>query len=71
MENRIKEVIQEKGYLLKHIASKIGVSKTDMSNYIANRRKPSSSRLTKLSRVLNCKVTDLYPQAKRVVKWII
>ena len=71
MENRIKEVINEKGYLLKHIASKIGVSDTDMSNYIANRRKPNSARLTKLSKTLNCRVTDLYPHAKKVVRWFI
>ena len=34
MENRIKEVIKDKGIKQKWLAEKIGVSETDISSYI-------------------------------------
>ena len=60
MENKIKEVIKDKGYQVQHIADKVGISSTEMSNYIANRRKPNNDRILRLASVLNCKVVDLW-----------
>ena len=71
MENRIKEVVKEKGKRLDYIADRVGISNTELSNYIANRRKPTNERLLKLANTLNVKVKDLYPNAKRVTRWII
>ena len=71
MENKIKEVIKGKGYKVQHIADKVGISSTEMSNYIANRRKPNNDRILRLASVLNCKVVDLYPNAKRKVTWVL
>ena len=71
MENRIKEVVKEKGKRLDYIADRVGISNTELSNYIANRRKPTNERLLKLANTLNVKVRDLYPNAKRVTRWII
>ena len=71
MENRIKEVVKERGKRLDYIADRVGISNTELSNYIANRRKPTNERLLKLANTLNVKVKDLYPNAKRVTRWII
>ena len=71
MENRIKEVVKERGKRLDYIADRVGISNTELSNYIANRRKPTNERLLKLANTLNVKVRDLYPNAKRVTRWII
>ena len=71
MENRIKEVVKEKGKRLDYIADRVGISNTELSNYIANRRKPTNERLLKLANVLNVSVKALYPNAKRVTRWII
>ena len=69
MENRIKEVIKREGRKQKWIAEKIGVSETDVSSYIANRRKPNHERLTAMCRLLNCRIVDLYPNSKRQVTY--
>ena len=69
MENRIKEVIKREGRKQKWIAEKIGVSETDVSSYIANRRKPNHDRLTAMCRLLNCRIVDLYPNSKRQVTY--
>ena len=54
-----------------YIADRVGISNTELSNYIANRRKPTNERLLKLANVLNVSVKALYPNAKRVTRWII
>ena len=67
--NKIKEVIKKEGRKQKWIAEKIGVSETDVSSYIANRRKPNHDRLTAMCRLLNCRIVDLYPNSKRQVTY--
>ena len=67
--NKIKEVIKREGRKQKWIAEKIGVSETDVSSYIANRRKPNHDRLTARCRLLNCRIVDLYPNSKRQVTY--
>ena len=58
MENRIKEVIKGRGYKVQHIADKVGVSSTEMSNYIANRRKPNNDRVLKLA-IIKLKILNI------------
>ena len=67
--NQIKEVIKSEGRKQKWVAQKIGVSETDISSYIANRRRPNHDRLVALCRLLNCKIVDLYPNSKRQVTY--
>ena len=67
--NKIKEVIKREGRKQKWIAEKIGVSETDVSSYIANRRKPNHDRLTAMCRLLNCRIVDLYPNSKKQVTY--
>ena len=67
--NKIKEVIKREGRKQKWIAEKIGVSETDVSSYIANRRRPNHDRLTAMCRLLNCRIVDLYPNSKRQVTY--
>ena len=69
MENRIKEIIKREGRKQKWVAEKIGVSETDVSSYIANRRRPNHERLTAMCKLLNCKIVDLYPNSKRQVTY--
>jgi DNA-binding XRE family transcriptional regulator len=69
MENRIKEIIKREGRKQKWVAEKIGVSETDVSSYIANRRRPNHDRLTAMCKLLNCKIVDLYPNSKRQVTY--
>tara|TARA_Y100001938_G_C7963176_1_gene365394 strand:- start:48 stop:266 length:219 start_codon:yes stop_codon:yes gene_type:complete len=67
--NRIKEVIQEKGLRGNWICEKTGIAETDLSSYIAERRKPSHEKLIKLCRVMNCSIKDIYPNSKKIVTY--
>tara|TARA_R100000742_G_C4195728_1_gene26390 strand:+ start:154 stop:378 length:225 start_codon:yes stop_codon:yes gene_type:complete len=67
--NRIKEVIKERGLRANYIAEEVGISDTDLSNYIAERRKPNHDRLIAMTKVIGCSITDLYPNAKRIVTY--
>ena len=67
--NYIKDKIRESGYTCIHVAQEVGISTTELSNYIAEVRKPNHTRLMKLKDTLKCKITDLYPNAKRIVYW--
>ena len=68
-KQRWKEIIEDRGLTQKHIAKKIGVSETDISSYIAGRRKPNHDRLVAMCRLLNCRIVDLYPNSKRQVTY--
>ena len=67
--NYIKDKINESGYRYKRVAEEVGISATELSNYISEIRKPSHTRLIKLTQTLKCKITDIYPNAKRIVYW--
>tara|TARA_R100001463_G_scaffold96853_1_gene151314 strand:- start:78 stop:308 length:231 start_codon:yes stop_codon:yes gene_type:complete len=67
--NYIKDKIKQNGFTGVHVAREVGCSTTDLSNYIAEVRRPNHSRLRKLTKVLKCTITDLYPNAKRIVYW--
>ena len=65
--NNLKECINNRDPKLtaREIADRVGCSQTDISNYISENRFPNSNRMIKLAHVLKCKVTDIYPTAKR------
>ena len=65
--NNLKEHINNRDPKLtaKEIADRVGCSQTDISNYCSENRFPNSSRMIKLAHVLKCRVTDIYPTAKR------
>ena len=63
--NYIKEQVKKNRTTCKDLADQLGVSNTDISNYISENRFPNSNRMIKLAHVLKCRVTDIYPTAKR------
>lgn len=61
--NNIKQMIKKSGYSCKYIAEeRLGVHKTELSNWIAGRRKPRTKHIRSLSRILRCKMSDLYEE---------
>ena len=60
--NNIKQVIWDSGYRKNYVAEKVGVHPSDISLWISGDRKPSSARVRKLCKLLNCKVKDLFPE---------
>ena len=67
--NRIKEVIREKGLRGNYICQKAGISETDLSNWIAERRKPNHTKLILLCRAIGCSIKDIYPDATKTIKY--
>ena len=65
--NNLKECINNRDPKLtaREIADRVGCAQTDISNYISENRFPNSNRMIKLAHVLKCRVTDIYPTAKR------
>lgn len=63
---KIGKLIEEEGYLKKHVAKKVGVSPTQLSNWIAENNYPGADKLFKLAQVLNCKVDDLYEYEEEI-----
>jgi len=60
--NNIKQVIWKSGYRKNYIAKEIGVPPSHISMWISEDRKPSSDRVRKLCKILNCKVRDIFPK---------
>ena len=61
--NNLKTKIQESGYTAKYLAEKVlFVHKTELSNWIAGRRKPKHDHIRILAKKLRCKMSDLYEE---------
>lgn len=67
MENRIKEVIKEKGYTMKEFAEVLGIKRESLFSIIKN---PSSPTLEKLSIALGVPVWQFFasPDEVRIVR---
>lgn len=63
MENRIKEVIKEKGYSMKEFAEVLGIARESLFGLIKN---PSSPTLEKLSKALNVPVWQFFASPDEV-----
>lgn len=64
MENRIKIVIKEKGYTIKGLAEKMGMTRENLSRTIVN---PSSPTLEKLSKALDVPVWQFFASREDVL----
>ena len=63
IKNNIKSKIKESGLSMKFLAQeKLNLHHTELSNICAGRRKPKTETLRKLSRILRCKMSDLYEE---------
>ena len=63
IKNDIKKRIKDAGYSCKFIAEKkLNIHHTELSNICAGRRIPTRKTLSKLSRILRCKITDLWEE---------
>ena len=62
--NRLKEIIQKSGYKQNFIAQKLWVHRTEISQWIADRRRPRNDQIRELSKLLRCKIKELYPDYK-------
>lgn len=65
MENRIKEVIKEKGYSMKEFAEVLGIARESLFGLIKN---PSSPTLEKLSKALDVPVWQFFASPDEVKK---
>jgi len=55
----LREIIQSKGIKQSWLASKIGVSKVTLSQWVNEKSYPNKENLQKLSRVLDIPITKL------------
>lgn len=62
MKSRIGYWIETRGYKKGYIANKLGISRQQLSNWIGDRSHPTIEKAFELSKLLNCKVDDLYEE---------
>ena len=62
MELRIKEVLKDKGFTGVWLASKIGITRPNMSNIVSGKSKPSLDTLERIADALNVPITELFEQ---------
>ena len=69
--NNIKEIIKDRGLQLYWVAKRIKAHPSHLSMWISEKRYPSHERLISMTKVLRCKVKDLYPNAKVKCTYIL
>jgi DNA-binding XRE family transcriptional regulator len=66
MESRIGYWIGKRGYKKGYIAEQLGISRQQLSNWIGGRSHPPIEKAFELSKLLNCKVDDLYKEEEEI-----
>ena len=61
MENKLKQAIINSGYKNTFLAQQLGVHSTELSQWIANRRRPRNEQIRNLAKILGCKIKEIYP----------
>ena len=64
MGNNLKEAIINSVYKNTFLAQKLGVHSTELSQWIANRRRPRNEQIRNLAKLLGCKIKEIYPDYK-------
>ncbi|MCA1028349.1 helix-turn-helix domain-containing protein [Cytobacillus kochii] len=64
MKSKVGEAIENAGFKKKYVAIKLGISQTQLSNWISGRSFPPLEKAFKLAEMLNVKVDDLYENEK-------
>lgn len=62
MKCKIGELIETKGMKKKYVAKEIGITPSQLSNWLALKSYPPMDKAYKLAKLLNCKVDDLYQE---------
>jgi transcriptional regulator with XRE-family HTH domain len=60
MENRIKDILKEKGMTVAALAEKVGITQPNMSNIVNGKSNPSIETLGKIANVLEVTVGSLF-----------
>jgi transcriptional regulator with XRE-family HTH domain len=68
MNNRIKEILREKGIKQTYVCQKLQINESVLSLIINGKRKPSQSRLKALAKLLGVSIKQMYPhcEVKRI-----
>jgi putative transcriptional regulator len=61
MNNRIKEILREKGIKQTYVCQKLQINESVLSLIINGKRKPSQSRLKALAKLLGVSIKQMYP----------
>ena len=61
MQNKLKEIINDRGLKQSWIAKQLNVHDTEPSQWISNRRRPRNDQIKQLAKLLKVRVKDLYP----------
>ncbi|MCL1932432.1 MAG: helix-turn-helix domain-containing protein [Candidatus Azobacteroides sp.] len=62
MELRIKEVLKSKGLTSVWLASRIGITRPNVSNMVSGKSKPSLDTLERIAAALDVPIVDLFEQ---------
>lgn len=58
--NRLRVILAEKELTNTFLAEQLGVSKMTLSRWCTNTTQPNSTQLIEISKILNCKLEDLF-----------
>ncbi len=62
MKLRVDDLIKKSGYKKQYVAAKMGVNKDTITNWSKNKSMIRLDQAVKLSKILNCKLEDLYEE---------
>lgn len=71
MENRIKEILAQRGITSLELANEIGLSRVSLSNIINNKQEASANTLKTISESLGVEFWELFTSKDDIIKGLI
>lgn len=71
MENRIKEILAQKGMTSLELANEIGISRVSLSNIINNKQEASANTLKAISDCLRVEFWELFMSKDDIIKGVV
>jgi len=59
---RLKEILKERNLTLSAFAGKVGISQSNLSNYVNGNISPTLETLEKIAKALNISITELFKE---------
>ena len=61
---RLKEILKERNLTLSAFADKVGISQSNLSNYVNGNISPTLETLEKIAKALNISITELFKESE-------
>jgi len=64
---RLREILKEKGFTIAQFAERVGISQSNLSNYMSGKISPTLDTLSKIADALDIEISELFRKEEDII----